>query len=215
MRSIAVHLMSEGEGIGLVDYVVSPQGLQALKASRIAHRVLIEDLQPLIDEERQRLAGGGVAGANWFDDYKTYDEHNTKLAELEALRPDLASVFLVGLSLEGREIRGIRITGPGADKPAVMLNGTQHAREWIAPMVSTSTAERLVPELRPALVVVSLGSTSVAMKGKELALWCVSCIMPRCETSAACGSLSSKEFIQVDAPKPTPLSQYSRSSTDQ
>jgi hypothetical protein len=150
MRSIAVRLMSDGEGIGVVDYVVSPQGLEALQASGIKHRVLVDDLQPHIDAERQRLAGGGagggVAGALWFDDYKTYDEHNAKLAELETLRPDLATVFVAGMSLEGREIRGIRITGPGSDKPAVLLNSTQHAREWIAPMVATYTADRLIAE---------------------------------------------------------------------
>ncbi|MHC4220101.1 MAG: M14 family metallopeptidase, partial [Planctomycetota bacterium] len=144
MRSISRHLMSEGEGMGIVDYVVSPKGLEALDGSTIDYRVLIENLQPLIDAERERLVGGGVAGANWFDDYKTYDEHNAKLDELAALRPDLASVFVAGLSLEGREIHGIRITGPGTDKPGVLLNATQHAREWIAPMVATYTADRLI-----------------------------------------------------------------------
>jgi hypothetical protein len=146
MRSIATTLMSEGEGFGYVDYVVSPRGLKELEASGIPYRVLIENLQPLIDAERERLAAGGIAGASWYDDYKTYDEHNTKLDELETLRPDLATVFVAGLSLEGREIRGIRITGPGADKPAVLLNATQHAREWITPMVATYSAERLVTE---------------------------------------------------------------------
>jgi hypothetical protein len=146
MRSIAKRLMSDGEGIGIVDYVVSPQGLETLEASGLKYNVLIENLQPLIDAERQRLAGGGVAGASWFDDYKTYDEHNAKLDELETLRPDLASVFVAGLSLDGREIRGLRITGPGTDKPAVLLNSTQHAREWIAPMVAMYAAERLLAE---------------------------------------------------------------------
>jgi hypothetical protein len=146
MRSIAVHLMSEGEGIGFVDYVVSPQGLKALAVSGIKYRVLIDNLQPLIDEERQRLAGGGVAGASWFDDHKDYDAVNAKLTELETLRPDLASVFVAGLSLEGREIRGIRITGPGTDKPAVLLNSCQHAREWASVMVNMYAADRLIAE---------------------------------------------------------------------
>jgi hypothetical protein len=153
MRSITNTLLSEGEGIGLVEYVVSPEGLEALKASGIDYRVLVENIQPFIDRERERLAGGGAAGASWFDDFKTYDEVNAKLVELETLRPDLASVFMSGLSLEGREIWGIRITGPGSDKPALLLNATQHAREWIAPMVAMYAADRLVKsyDLDPAV----------------------------------------------------------------
>ncbi|MHC5005336.1 MAG: M14 family metallopeptidase, partial [Planctomycetota bacterium] len=153
MRSIAMRLMSEGEGAGLVDYVVSPEGLKALRATGIKHEVLIENLQPQIDAERERLAGGGVAGASWFDDYKDYDAVMAKLDELETLRPDLASVFVAGLSLEGREIRGLRITGPGTDKPAVLLNSLQHAREWPTVMVNMYAADRLLAEydLNPAV----------------------------------------------------------------
>jgi hypothetical protein len=55
-------------------------------------------------------------------------------------------VFVAGLSLEGREIRGIRITGPGADKPAVLVNSCQHAREWPPVMVNMYAADRLIAE---------------------------------------------------------------------
>jgi hypothetical protein len=117
MRSIAMRLMSEGEGIGFVDYVVSPEGLEALEASGIKHTVLIDNLQPQIDAERERLAGGGVAGASWFDDYKNYDA-----------------------------VMAIRITGPGTDKPAVLLNSLQHAREWPTVMANMYAADRLIGE---------------------------------------------------------------------
>jgi murein tripeptide amidase MpaA len=146
MRKIATTLMSEGEGIGLVDYVVSPGGLKAMEASGITYRVLVENLQPLIDEERERLAAGGVAGSPWFGTFRDYDAVNAKLDELETLRPDLASVFVAGLSLEGREIRGIRITGPGTDKPAVLLNSCQHAREWASVMVNMYAADQLITQ---------------------------------------------------------------------
>ena len=53
-------------------------------------------------------------------------------------------MFEVGSSLEGRSIRGIRIAGPSPDKPALYMQGCQHAREWIAVMVSIYLADALV-----------------------------------------------------------------------
>jgi murein tripeptide amidase MpaA len=146
MLSVTQDHWSESVGIGAVDFRVSPEGLERLEASGIRYQVLIEDIQPLIDAERERLSQGrgAAAGGGWFDDYKDYDAVNADLEDLVALRPDLAEILTVGTSLEGRTIYGIRITGPGANKPAVLLNGCQHAREWIAVMVPIYVADRLV-----------------------------------------------------------------------
>ncbi len=146
MSAIGARLWGEAVGIGPVDYVASPTQRAAMQAAGIAFDVVIDDVQPLIDAERERLAAGGVAGGNWFLDFKDYDAINTRLGELAQQRPDLASTFVVGQSLEEREIRGIRITGPGADKPAVLINSCQHAREWISPMVTMYAAERLITD---------------------------------------------------------------------
>ncbi len=137
---------SEGPGPGLVDYRVTPEGLEALRATTFPFQVMVEDVQALIDAERERLAGqgGAAAGGNWFLDYKTYTEVNLYFDTLVKLRPGIAETFTVGSSLEGLPIHGIRITGPGEDKPAVLLNGCQHAREWIAVMVPMYVADRLV-----------------------------------------------------------------------
>jgi murein tripeptide amidase MpaA len=145
LRSIGARLFGEAEGIGPVDYLLERRSLAALEASGIRHRVLIEDVQGPIAAERERLAAaGGVAGGPWFLDFKDYAAVNAKLDEFAATRPDLASVFTVGTSLEGRAIRGVRITGPGSGKPAVLINGCQHAREWIAVMVPMYVADQLI-----------------------------------------------------------------------
>ena len=65
---------------------------------------------------------------------------------MAADRPDLATVFEVGRSFEDRPIYGIRISGPGAGKPAIMFNGCHHAREWISVMVPMWIADKLVYE---------------------------------------------------------------------
>jgi hypothetical protein len=137
---------------------LSAEALEPLRLSGIPHRVLVEDLQVVVEAERARLAAGGAGGVggvggvgdqDWFSDYKSLVAISTFLDDLVAARPDLASRFSIGLSLEGREIFGIRITsahrGPGRGcKPALFLNATQHAREWITPMTAIFVAERLI-----------------------------------------------------------------------
>lgn len=49
----------------------------------------------------------------------------------------------VGLSWEGRELRGVRINIGGGEKSQVVLEGTMHAREWI----STATTTWILNEL--------------------------------------------------------------------
>ena len=67
---------------------------------------------------------------------------------LAAQRPDLAEGFTVGTSIEGRPIKGLRISNdaayPGRRKAGMVFGATQHAREWIAPMVTMYLAEALV-----------------------------------------------------------------------
>jgi murein tripeptide amidase MpaA len=61
--------------------------------------------------ERVRLAGR--ASAEWFAEYRDNDEVNAYLARLAAGYPDLARVWLLGRSVEGRPIRAIEITNGG------------------------------------------------------------------------------------------------------
>ena len=147
MLRISTDPWTEAVGVGPMDFRVSPQEMALLEDSGIDYDVLIENVQVLIDAERDRLAFVGLRGAgigDWFAEFKDYDAVNTKLNELATLRPDLAEVINVGTSLEGRTINGIRITGPGTGKPPVLFNGCQHAREWIAVMVPMYIADTLI-----------------------------------------------------------------------
>src|SRR5690606_2908792 len=58
----------------------------------------------------------------------------------------LATVVELVDPLEGRAIRGLRITSAPDDAPGLLLNATQHAREWIAPMTAMCVADQLVRE---------------------------------------------------------------------
>ncbi|MCH2115232.1 MAG: hypothetical protein MK171_10030 [Pirellulales bacterium] len=89
------------------------------------------------------------AQAQWYDTYQDLTSIYNKLDDLQAGYPDLVSSFSIGDSYEGRTIRGIQISGTGGTKtsrPAVLLNGTQHAREWISPMANMYAAEQLLEQ---------------------------------------------------------------------
>ena len=96
IHALGALLLSEGEGIGRVDYVVAPEAMAGLDAIGVEYRVLNEDVQKLIDEERARLAARGPVDprdSTWFLDYKNLDAVNAKLNALVADRPDLVTLL--------------------------------------------------------------------------------------------------------------------------
>lgn len=56
---------------------------------------------------------------------------------MAAAYPSQAEVVQIGNSLQGRPITGIHFWGAAgkSKKPAVVIHGTVHAREWIGAMV--------------------------------------------------------------------------------
>ncbi|HEY6038731.1 MAG TPA: M14 metallopeptidase family protein, partial [Kofleriaceae bacterium] len=78
---------------------------------------------------------------DFFADYRDYDTITKRMRELAALDPANVEIQMIGPSFEGRPIWALKI-GHGATK--ILINGTQHAREWIGTMVNMSVADRLV-----------------------------------------------------------------------
>ncbi len=145
---VAHDIWSHSVGVGPVDVVVDVDGRAKLEALDIPYCVMIDDLQALLEDERIRLAAqdGGVAGVDFFADFRTLEAIHAKQAELAQLAGGIASEVLVGHTLEGREIRGLHIAvaAPGAARPALFINGCQHAREWATPPTCLWIAQRLI-----------------------------------------------------------------------
>lgn len=143
MLSISGDHWSCSVGLGVVPFRVAPEALPELQASGLKYEVLIEDIQPLLEREQRRLA---QRGEDFFGDYRTYSEISAYVDQLVALRPGPVVRASLGNSLEGREIFAVRIAGAGgpAGLPALLLSGTQHAREWLSPMTVMYIADRLV-----------------------------------------------------------------------
>lgn len=147
MQSIGADQWSHHIVAGVpTDFLVSPGQLALLEETGLGYRVRVEDIQAMIDAENARLNGG--AARAWFDDFKDLAAINDYLDTLAGARPDIASTFDVGQTIEGRTVRALRIAndafGEHGCKPAILFNGCQHAREWIAPMVAMYAADQLV-----------------------------------------------------------------------
>jgi hypothetical protein len=99
----------------------------------------------------------------WWSRVRELDEIYQRLDELARASDGRARVVTVGASVEGRPIKGLRILvprggepDPGTDgqpitRPAILVTGTHHAREWASPMVTLGLAEGLVRQYLPDL----------------------------------------------------------------
>lgn len=145
--SLTDDVWSHEHGVGPIDVRVTPTQLAALEGTGIAFEIMIEDVQQKIDAESDIIATSGIelGGGGFFDVYHTYAEVNAYMDQLVVLRPDLAQTFVMGITLQGREMRALRITGPGpTPKPGVLFHGGQHAREWITVPTSLYVADQLI-----------------------------------------------------------------------
>ena len=123
------------------DVVVRERDLGRLMLAGVAFEIIDPDIDASARAEAERIRN--AKPGDWFADYKNLEQIDARLKTLALARPDLASVEVIGGSLEGRPLRALRI-GKGGKK--MLINGTQHAREWIATMVTTCVADRLITE---------------------------------------------------------------------
>jgi hypothetical protein len=140
----ALDVWSEHRGPGLpLDVVVRSTVLPQLEAAGVAWTVIDGDIDATARAEAARLrSAAALQPGDWFADYRDYRAITEKMIELAKLAPERVSMHGIGSSLDGRTIWALRI-GPRTGRP-MLVNGTQHAREWIATMVTTCVADRIV-----------------------------------------------------------------------
>ncbi|XP_069671105.1 carboxypeptidase B-like [Periplaneta americana] len=133
-----------------LDMMVSPSQqshfLDFLEEQKMHHTVLFENLQTAIDAEElhQRLAVKKPRAIS-FDQYYRYDDINSYLQELASNYPNLVTLQSIGKSYEGRDMIVIKISSGGSgSRPAILIDGGIHAREWIAPAMALYIINQLV-----------------------------------------------------------------------
>ncbi len=161
-EAVAVDVWSEARGPQLpLDVVVPSTALPGLAAAGVAYEVLVPDIDAVARIEAARLRDPAAArpGDDWFADYKDYEAITAHLRELASIAPGQGapgqvSMESIGRSIEGRPLWALRIGGTAPGAVPMLVNGTQHAREWITSMVTTCVADRLIrgyardPEIR-------------------------------------------------------------------
>jgi carboxypeptidase A4 len=132
---------------GPIDIRVTPEQFVAVATSGLRYQVLIDDVQRRIDQETAEVrALAARRDAAWYTNYHNYNDNKAYCQNLAAAYPGLASYFVLGTSFQGREIFGLRVTGPGstATRPAGFWWGGQHAREWVTVPLPEYCAEQLL-----------------------------------------------------------------------
>jgi len=105
----------------------------------------VTDIDAAAAAEAARLRSPAAHTADWFAEYHDERETVAHLRALADLAPDRVSSQVIGSSLEARPIWALRIGArDDAGTVAMLIDGTQHAREWIATAVTTCVADRLV-----------------------------------------------------------------------
>ncbi|MDX2115912.1 MAG: M14 family zinc carboxypeptidase [Planctomycetota bacterium] len=138
-------------GSGPTDFMVPLDALPDLERSGLKVTVLSRDLQAIVDADQRSNEQARAARGDFFAAYRTFTEINAYLDELDTapgVPADQVTLFTVGASIQGRQIRGIRIaraTQPGTPaRPVLAITACQHAREWAAGSSAMWIADRLV-----------------------------------------------------------------------
>merc|ERR1719322_1262922 len=120
-------------------------GLKAfLESNNIEHSVMVENVQSLIEETRPRNMS--AKGTMDWDDYYPHEDLVAFIQGLADTNADWARIINIGQTYEGRDMNVLAIEKAGPGAPNVWLEAGIHAREWIAPAVSTFIVRELVED---------------------------------------------------------------------
>ncbi|CAI2308691.1 unnamed protein product [Caenorhabditis sp. 36 PRJEB53466] len=134
------------------------QFLEQLDDHSIAHSVMIDDVQKVIVEQKEKRdkLRKQVRLHDWREQkvqfnlaqYHSFADVINYLNSLAITYPELVSVQPIGTSHEGRQIPLIKITNKrnGGVKRGIWVDGGIHAREWVSPSTVLYFIHQLVTQ---------------------------------------------------------------------
>jgi len=159
-----IDLWSDNFKIGALDIRI-PSEFKAtferdfLFRHQLESSIVVYDLQDLINKEKEAMKnkiffnyqeGQKTADnqtAEFFDNYRTLAEIQNWMRQMAENHPQICSLITdFGVkSHEGRDIIGLKIgKKPTNTKPAILIHGGIHAREWISPTTVSWIASELL-----------------------------------------------------------------------
>ena len=171
---LAISPWTERPGLGELILQIDQANLPALTKLGVNPIIQIQDLQAHNKQQwqqrvdRERLDIANKVGAfrpldqlqqnnathdeTWFTSYKQLADIYTYMDTQIAAHPTLITKADIGDTIQARDIFAYTITAPdqpgnlAADRPVILWNGCQHAREWVSPMTVTYIASKLLDD---------------------------------------------------------------------
>ncbi|XP_077990836.1 carboxypeptidase B-like [Glandiceps talaboti] len=150
-NSLELNFWTEPRAVGaFVDIMVPPTMVDSftstLKTVGFDVTVNMEDVQAVIDQQ-MALNKEKRDNADNFDYnmYHSYEEIEEWIDNIAAENPDLAEVFEVTTSYEGRPIRGVKVTNKAVESTKkVFFHSLIHSREWVTGSTMLHTVRELI-----------------------------------------------------------------------
>uniref|UniRef100_A0A8D0G6M1 Carboxypeptidase A2 n=1 Tax=Sphenodon punctatus TaxID=8508 RepID=A0A8D0G6M1_SPHPU len=128
--------------------------LQAVKAflesHHISYSILVEDLQAILDEEKQEMASNRQkerSGSHFnYGAYHTLDSIYEAMDNLAAEYSHLMSKHQIGESYEKRPMYVLKFSTGGSHRPAIWIDAGIHSREWVTQATALWTAQKIASE---------------------------------------------------------------------
>jgi len=152
------------EGRDRFDILVPPHKVNNFKDDMAAKRIVIkvadENIQTLIDIEQDEMKLRKMGQAFDYDIYNTFEDILDELDSLVSRCPpnSMCDTVVIGQSYEGRDIKGLRIRQSGANRKAIWIDATIHAREWLATATLLKIMKHLVDDFNDFEVARILGT---------------------------------------------------------
>jgi len=132
-----------------IDVCLSPDEQETLRKAGFTGEVLIPDVGARIRQQKSEFA---PQDGSLFTRYLTLNEIYAAMRQLADQNPRRVERCEIGRARETRPIYALRLPREPRrarayrDRPQVVINAMQHAREWITPPVALYFAYRLVAE---------------------------------------------------------------------
>ncbi|XP_025947001.1 carboxypeptidase A2-like [Apteryx rowi] len=137
-----------------VDVRIPFNSLQAVKvfleSNNIEYSILIEDLQVVLDEEKQDMARSQQRerGSNTFN-YGAYHSLAAIYEELDNIAQEHSSIvskLKIGESYEKRPLYVLKFSTGGTNRPAIWIDAGIHSREWVTQASAVWIANKIASD---------------------------------------------------------------------